>query len=388
MSDPQTPDSPVPEGAPVETTAPEPAPVEAVMKSPVSEEPRPHTKPTPPPKASSGTGLALLALLVACGAGAGVGYYVMQNQAQQARLEAIAADYATLQGLREENAAEFERLRQSRDQLEQDLRAQLQQLQSAQSTQNAQAEALNRELAALRARLNEGGESAGNTLRSMEASALLSLAQERLLLAADVRSAISLMQGADAVLRQSDDAAMFTVREALAQDLAELQMVEEVDVAGLYARLGAASARVAELTVQPGGELPDFRVEPASDPAAPRSWWEETLDYLNRYFVITRDTVDAVPIIAQDQTWLIEERLRLQLEAARVALLQGRRDVYQRALDDAIGGIDRLMQGEGKAALLTELRELRASPIQTAVPPASRALDALRRLQPAERTIP
>jgi uroporphyrin-3 C-methyltransferase len=310
---------------------------------------------------------------------AGLGFYALQ---QQRVLTRLAADYESLR--QEHSASELEigALQQADSQSEQTLRAQLQQ---AQDAQRAQLDNVNRELATLRTQVNDGGAAAGAALRLSEVSALLNLAQERLLSARDLRGAISLMQNADEVLRKVNDPSMFTVREALAQDLAALRAVDAVDVSGLYARLGAAGTRVAQLMVQPGGEVPPFRVEESLDAAdVTASWWDDMTDFLSRYFVITNSTAGVVPVLGTEQTWVVEEQIKLQLEAARIALLQGQQPVFEQALDDAITGIDTLMQGDDKPALLTELRALRATTVQTALPAANSALDALRRLQPQE----
>jgi uroporphyrin-3 C-methyltransferase len=175
---------------------------------------------------------------------AGLGFYALQ---QQRVLTRLAADYATLRQEYGASALEIGALQQADGQAGQELRAQLQQAQETQDAQRAQLDNLNRELAFLRTQMNDGGAAAGSMLRFSEVGALLNLAQERLLSAQDTRGAIGLMQNADAVLRRINDPAVFTVREALAQDLAALQAVDVIDVNGLYARLGAAGTRVAQI---------------------------------------------------------------------------------------------------------------------------------------------
>jgi uroporphyrin-3 C-methyltransferase len=392
MSDPQTPDSPPPAAA---TT---PAP-DAAAAPAVNVPPRAAVRASAPSPQSSSTSTTLFATTMAIGVlgFAGLGFYALQ---QQQVLTRLAADYEDLRQASSANDVELNALRQADGQLEQSLRTQLQesdnqfeqtvrtQLQQAQDAQRTQLDNLNRELAALRTRVNDGGAGASTTLRLSEVGALLRLAQERLLSARDVRAAIGLMQSTDELLRQGNDSSTFTLREALAQDLTALRGVEAVDVSGLYARLGAAITRLEALAVQPGGAVPAFRVADTAATAETASWWDELKDFLGRYFVITRGAAEVVPVLGTEQTWVVEAQLKLQLEQARLALLQGQQSVFERALDEAISGIDALMQGDDKSALLTELHALRASAVQNTIPAAGRALEVLRALQPPETTTP
>jgi uroporphyrin-3 C-methyltransferase len=377
MSEPQTPpDSPPATAAPAPDTA---APAASAPPRAAAKPPAPPANITP----SSGAAFFVVTLVIAVAGFAGLGFYALQ---QQRVLTRLAADYEALRQASSASELEIGALHQADGQTAETLRTQLQQIQDA---QRAQLDSLNRELATLRTRVNDGGAAAGTALRVSEVEALLNLAQERLLSAHDLRAAISLMQNADELLRQVNDASMLAVREALAQDLTTLRAVNAVDVSGLYARLGAASTRLGQLMVQPGGEVPPFRVEEtAADVSAAASWWDDMQGFLGRYFVITNSTAGVVPVLGTEQTWVVEEQLRLQLEEARLALLQGQQAVFERALDDAIAGTEALMQGADKPALLTELRALRASTVQTPLPQAASALEALRRLQPQEAVTP
>src|SRR5690606_6279760 len=110
---------------------------------------------------------------------------------------------------------------------------------------------------------------------------------------------------ADELLRRMDDGAVFNVREALARDIAALQGVREVDVPGLYARLGGAIAQVEALAVQPEGEAPDFRVQAQAAADVSASWWRAALDSFGQYFVVRHGVETPVAQLGADQAWVV-----------------------------------------------------------------------------------
>jgi len=321
------------------------------------------------------SGLCLLAGLAA------VGFYTWE---QHQAIEVLFGQYNQLLQERSGVEAQLATLETSRQQWTQTVQEQLQASQAAVAAQGEQVTALNRELINTRLRINDSGAGASQAWMLTEAESLLRFAQQRLLLAHDVRAALGLFVASDDLLKQMNDPAVFSVREALALDLGALQAVREVDVPGIYARLGALITGLDELRVQPAGERPAFRVEapvPETQDAG-ATWWGSLKTSLGQYFVITREANDAVPQLSAEQTWVLRETLRLKLEQARLALVQSRPELYQAALVEASTGIEALMQGASKASLLAELNTLRDLPIVTVVPSVNLGLTALRQLQP------
>ncbi|HWK55196.1 MAG TPA: uroporphyrinogen-III C-methyltransferase [Hyphomicrobiales bacterium] len=337
---------------------------------------RPASKPTG--STPSRAPLYLLALIIL----AGLAALLYHDAQQQKAITALHDDYLQLQQQRDALDAQVATLQQARASLEQNQQALLDADQTSQSTQSRRFESLDRELAALRTRIgSDTGQTADSTWRLMEAESLLRLAQQRLLLAGDVRPALGLSLAADELLRRIDDGAVFNVREALGRDIAALQGVREVDIPGLYARLGGAIAQVDTLAVQPEGDAPDFRVQAQEAGDASSSWWRAALAGFGQYFVVRHDVDTPVAQLTSEQAWVVKEQVQLQLEEARVALLRGQETLYLSALEAASAGVAQWLQGEGKPALLSELQALHTSAMRTELPTADAGLQALRALQ-------
>jgi len=130
--------------------------------------------------------------------------------------------------------------------------------------------------------------------------------------------------------------------------------------------------------VQSEGEGPLQFVAPELAPLpATAGWWEELKQTLRQYFVVTRRDVPVLARLTPQQALLIRQAIILQLESARLALLQGNQDIYLAALDAAAAGITQQLQGAGKPAVLASLQRLRAEPVAIVVPPLGAALQAL-----------
>src|SRR5690606_19840804 len=169
MSDPQTPASSTPDAAPdlVLESKPGADTIETIAV------PKSSTPPPPPPARptkSGSNGLAAFALLVAVGGVGAVGYYAWQQQAEVQRLAAELAALEVPTDLEDERVPALQQSLTQLTQTEQELRAQLQQMQNS---RGSELENLNREISALRTRVNDGGVAAGATLRLNEAGALL-----------------------------------------------------------------------------------------------------------------------------------------------------------------------------------------------------------------------
>ena len=340
------------------------------------------------PRAKGGASGVLLMLLLLVGL-AGVGFYTWE---QHKAIAVLFGQYNQLIEERKNTQAKLAAEESGRQQVLQTAELmtarvdeQLQSALAALAAQQGRMDALNRELISARLRITDNGDGANQAWMLTEAESLLRFASQRLLLARDVHTATGLFIATDELLRKINDPAVYSVREALALDLAVLQSVTEVDVAGLYARLGALIQRLDGLQVQISNGRANFqdRAQGADEAATPPGWWDSTKASLGQYFVITREIGEAIPQLDAEQTWVLREVLRLNLEQARTALLRSQPELYQASLAQAQAGIEQLMQGADKPALLAELEAVRQLPIVIVVPPVNLALTALQQLQPS-----
>lgn len=346
-----------------------------VEKAPATKKPEVKKKPKQPAKPSTvatglATPLAALALLIAAGSAAG-GYYLWTQQ---------QADAGVRQQLLQEVNA-------SATSLQADLQASL-------TEQNTKLEArLNSEQSA-RIELEKSLEQLHTELgRDRHAWTLaevryyLRLANTRLLLLADVASALRGLELADARVESLASPALHKVRALLSDEITALKAVPEVDIEGASLRLIALGKQVEALPVlSPTRSEADARDSEPGAPADILDWrghinaiWAEmkTLVTIRR----TDRPIDA--LLAPEQMVFLRHNLRLKLEAARLALLQKDTAVYRASLEEAGEWIGAYFNHDAAAvkALLEQLKTLSALELQPALPDISRSLAAIEALE-------
>ncbi len=314
--------------------------------------------------------LVSLAALAAAGV---LGFVFVQ---QRTVMEALAGDVSTQQ----QRSATVEQRLAASEAVADRLAQQLQQALDASRNSAGQADvaALRRELDLLRQEVVSRVADSQQDWLLVEATTLLRLAQQQALQGRNVASAVSLYTSAAERLQQLADPALAPALAALQLELDALRAVEVPPIQSLYLQLGDLSAQLATLVVQSEGESPlQFAAPDAAALPATATWWDALKHTLAQYFVITRRDVPVLAQLTPAQTTLIRQAIALQLETARLALLQGDVRLYQGALDAAAQGITQQLQGEAKPALLASLQRLREEPIAVVLPPLGAALQAL-----------
>ena len=154
---------------------------------------------------------------------------------------------------------------------------------------------------------------------------LFLIASHRLALAGDVDTAQAILQSADARLREIADPALIPVREQLIADISRLSEFPRTDYSGLALVLGDLARRVDRLPLNLGGTGAQTSATANDDPAGSgnrwqrlaRSLWQE----LKSLLVISRTDKNNAALLAPQERYFLYQNLRLQLEAARLALL-------------------------------------------------------------------
>ncbi|HEY0974581.1 MAG TPA: uroporphyrinogen-III C-methyltransferase [Solimonas sp.] len=157
---------------------------------------------------------------------------------------------------------------------------------------------------------------------------LLVLANDRLLLARDVESALAALDAADARLAQQRDPRLFAVRQALAQERTALRGVPVPDSTGAALTLSSLIARAPRLPL--AARVADhFEAPPAAvaaqdeDRSAAQRFMGSVRQALASLFTVRRNAGPSPRLLSSEQETLIVEILMLKLEGARMALLRG-----------------------------------------------------------------
>lgn len=300
--------------------------------------------------------------------------------AEQERLQADLTEQATL--LREGNNAVQDALSEV-DEQEQLDRQRLERLQQQISRDMDDVEglvgALQRQVGILQQR--------DTRWLNAEANYLMRLAQQKLQLEADLDSAALLLRTIDTLLSEQDGMLVATARQNLADDLQALQVVRIPDRAALSQRLMALGDDLEQLTL--AGSRQDSYQQGVQGqwqqtPAAMRegSWVDAGIELLRSIFVWREWDETPVEMLPPQQENILKQQLRLQLEQAQLAMLQGDVSLYRQVLAQASGNLQRYFQADDDRSrqLMAELARLQAEELQVALPDLSTTAELLQQL--------
>jgi len=216
---------------------------------------------------------------------------------------------------------------------------------------------------------------------------LLLLANDRLLIARDVKAALVALQEADERIGALRDPRLFNVREAIALERAALQAVPSPDYTGAALQLASLAGRAERLPLR--ARAPDhFSAElpSASAPAAAAelSNWQRLRaavgEALRGMFTLRRSSGPAARLLAPQEEALVHQVLMLRIEAARVALLRADSISFRDSCSAAARWLRDYFRAEDPAVqtALAELERLQPLELSPPLPDITRSLTLLR----------
>ncbi len=329
-------------------------------------------KPARKPAGKSGHGATLLASLALLGtlAVAAGGYTLWQNQqGMQGRLDARLASISSQLDSRLDS--QEKQLETVRNRFTRRMEQQMKGLQAEQK-------ALSDSLAEI---INKSHYLREDWLLA-EAEYLVNLAGQRLSLMRDVKTAIVALQSADARLQDTGNPAMIKLRKALADDISQLRAIDLPDITGLSLQLSAISGQVNELRLStPTPESVPHLSKETSKTVAVKSWKElpaAMWDDMKKLIVIRDHRGPVKPLLSPEQHFFLVQNLKLQLEQARLALLNGEQSLYRDRLAQAKRWIDNWFDAEDPLTgkLKAEIDKLLAVDIHPALPDLQHSFNA------------
>lgn len=333
---------------------------------------------------------------------AGLGYQEISGH--KARLEQETQNTQGLKTLLFETEKQLRQLEEAQKNLEQQLGAQLQgndrllkelqqERQSSQQEQQRYRQGREEMLEALSALHKRIGRSTSRWMAA-EAEYLIRVANHRLQLEGDIATAKSALKAADERLRDSADPIWGPVREVLAQDIARLEGLGQVDYQGLSARLGGLAAQVAKLEIK--GELinnpvtqePEQKKRKLKLKKVLKDGWEG----FSSLVVLRRHDKPLNAMLPPEHAFFLHQNLRLQLESARLALLRRDQKLFDESLTQAGQWLADFFAPEHPQtqAMQAELKTLIQTQVRIATPDISDALVVLKQQlelsrEPAQR---
>lgn len=249
------------------------------------------------------------------------------------------------------------------------------------------------DIARLKRRLNK---TRGDWLIA-DAEYLLSIANQRLHLADDVKTARMALKAADQRLRESGDAAMYKIRQRIVQEIAQLATVNTIDVVGIYSKIQLLQDNSANLTVllpyadKPLSALnssnphknPDKQTHTNSTSATHTETEYGILNgvvqSLKGYITIRHSDLPVTQILSKETAIFIKQQLNVKLELAKIALVQRNVHLYKASLADAKQWLrHHFIINPHTMRLLEELDNLRTIQIHNEPPDVSQSLKMLK----------
>lgn len=347
---------------------------------------------SPVRKKGSLAGLLTLLVLILPLIGA-IGWLAWQQMQMQQLLASTSRQNQQLQATLAEQSAQLATLRQRPAPTPApDNSAELAELQETQGSLNNEIRRLQQQLAEVQNRPAAAASSPDFSWKIFEAEFLIDSAARKLQLEGDVIAALTLLEQADAALLAANHAGAFTVRQALADDMARLRAIEIFDTEGIYLRIESLSNNVGQLDLL-GSMREDFENRLAENSTAVTEsgsapgWLNATLEFLGDVFVWRKWEERPEAMLAPGQETLIKLNLRLLLEQAQLAVLQQDQSQYQSSLAQAGEWLRRyaVLDSASGRGINTELTQLMALDINPPKPGISASLTAIRQLAESER---
>ena len=214
---------------------------------------------------------------------------------------------------------------------------------------------------------------------------LLSVANQRALLAHDISGARQALHMADQQLKALSDYRLHPLRALIAEEMMALDELADLDIAGMALQLQTAAKRVDSLRVKKGPEVDTGKRALVVGTSETQSSWKQAVNniwqQLRSLVVIRHDQSGEAAVLVPEQRYFLYQNLRLQLESARMALLNGDGLSYQHSLNTAAGWLKQYFTGDERDAMLTMLQTLQKQNIAIAIPDISGSLNWLEEYQ-------
>lgn len=284
----------------------------------------------------SGRGLALLALLVAVAVGA-AGHYMTNRKF--AEVEQQFAQKLNAVAQQNGGSIELPTFEQEKAQLNA-LKAETQQAQDRLNAVEEKYQQAAAELSRLQAQLDKVGAvpKVEPTLWLLsDAGFLLNNALRKMVLENDIETAKSLIVEAESILAEMQNKEISPILEALKDDLAKLNSLNDIDQNSLMQRLAQLANLVDDMPLLESETMDSSRQnDGVSDSVAD---WQSNLEksansFLN-HFIRISDKKNALDrgFIAPNQEIYLRENIRLRLQIAILAVPRQQNELYKQSLD-------------------------------------------------------
>jgi uroporphyrin-III C-methyltransferase len=234
------------------------------------------------------------------------------------------------------------------------------------------------------------GKSRGDLMLA-DAEYSLTVANQRLTLQGDVKTALEALDAADQRLMTSGDAGVYKVREQIAKEKGLLNTVSAPDIIGIYGTIQHLQDAVTNLSVF----LPYSGKSDAADADSPQNT-EQTggllgalAHALHGYVIVhhTRQPINS--ILTPEQADFIKQQMLVRLELIKFALIQQNDALFTTSIADAQHWLKgNFTENDATLQFYEELEKLAQIPIRNQLPDISASLNLLKAINQTHRADP
>lgn len=217
-----------------------------------------------------------------------------------------------------------------------------------------------------------------------EAQYLVRLANDHILYTYNVAMALTLLQRADQVLQNLQDAGVTQLRSLLADNIAALQQHPPVDITNLYLQFSGLNQQLDQLLLPPSPLKADKKPAKSAEEDMNTSWWQKGIDKsweaLSKIVIIRNNETNMMPLVMPDEKVFLYQNLHAQMESVMWAVLHRDNDVYQAGLTRMIAWTRQYFDQDAQATQamlenLTNMQKINLKPQTVNVAATLQAFD-------------
>ncbi|WP_405224950.1 uroporphyrinogen-III C-methyltransferase [Lentisalinibacter sediminis] len=217
-----------------------------------------------------------------------------------------------------------------------------------------------------------------------EAEYYMQLANAQAQLAGNAELAAFALELADRRIRELGDPVYTPVRRELADEITALRAVEDVDIEGVTLTLASLADVIQSLPLDEE-VTPEDRPRPeiGEELSGFSRAWTAVKNALSDMVSVRRTNEQLEPLLSPEAQYFLRTNIALQLQTARLALLQGEGAIFRQSLEDARSWLERYFDREAKAVsgAVETIAELADSPVAAELPDISASLRLFRQRQ-------
>ncbi|HBC57245.1 MAG TPA: hypothetical protein DCZ03_08785 [Gammaproteobacteria bacterium] len=219
-----------------------------------------------------------------------------------------------------------------------------------------------------------------------EVEYLIRIADHQMQFAGNFTIAAAALKSADSLLADLADPGLIAVRAQLAKDIEQLSTVQPADKTGIILKLSELARRIETLPFKALDERAQKFNQPVKLPAPEdlkQNWsgaWQALWKELKSLVAIQQQELDIAPLMNQDQKILMRENIQLNIEQAKLAVLQENEKLFQESLatvQQRIKSYYDLASGEVNNVLM-QIESLQAQPVDVSLPYVGKGISMVR----------